>query len=111
MISHKIFLRSIEFLSAEQDLRIVFNALEGNYALCLLGNLIHMAHIERDDSLREIYYPAFTVSNYHLVSMTCRAVWRCVLHVCLWTRSWLVRIYICLCSEYGVKTILAVQQL
>ncbi|KAF4523556.1 hypothetical protein B566_EDAN012004 [Ephemera danica] len=60
LVTHKILPRCIELLSAEQDLRIVFNALEGNYALCLLGNIIQMAHIERDGSLREIYYPAFT---------------------------------------------------
>lgn len=64
LVSHKIFLHSVKLLSAEQDLRIVFNALEGNYALCLLGNLIQMAQIEREGSLREIYFPSFTVNIF-----------------------------------------------
>lgn len=42
-------------------MRIVFNTLEGNYALCLLGNLIQMAHIERDHAQTEKLYPTFVV--------------------------------------------------
>ena len=32
-----MFRRSIRLLSNNQSTKIVFNALEGNYALCLLG--------------------------------------------------------------------------
>ncbi|KAF6203973.1 hypothetical protein GE061_002311 [Apolygus lucorum] len=39
--------RSLELLIVQQDMRIVFNALEGSYALCLIANLIHLAHIQR----------------------------------------------------------------
>jgi ubiquitin-protein ligase E3 B len=53
-------------LSSEQDLRILFNTLEGNYALCLLANLIHMAHIEKDGSLKGIYFPTFIVNYFTL---------------------------------------------
>ncbi|XP_059481924.1 ubiquitin-protein ligase E3B [Neocloeon triangulifer] len=59
LVSNGVFKRSMTMLSSEQDLRIVFNTLEGNYALCLLANLIHMAHIEKDDSLKELYFPTF----------------------------------------------------
>lgn len=42
-------------------MRIVFNTLEGNYALCLLANLIQLAHIERNGALKEAVFPTFTV--------------------------------------------------
>lgn len=61
--THSMFDKSIEFLSTDQNMRIVFNTLEGNYALCLLGNLIQLAHLEKDHAMKETYYPAFIVSN------------------------------------------------
>ncbi|CAM1325746.1 UBE3B (predicted) [Pycnogonum litorale] len=39
-----ILKRSVTFLVLEQNCRIIFNCLEGNYALCLLANLTHLAH-------------------------------------------------------------------
>ncbi|XP_049776175.1 ubiquitin-protein ligase E3B isoform X1 [Schistocerca cancellata] len=60
IISHEIFGRSLDLLNLEQNTRIVFNVLEGNYALCLLANLIHLAYIQREDALRELYFPSFT---------------------------------------------------
>lgn len=59
--NYGIFDKCIEFLGTDQNLRIVFNTLEGNYALCLLGNLIQLAYIERDHALPETYYPTFVV--------------------------------------------------
>jgi hypothetical protein len=44
-------------------MRIVFNALEGNYALCLLANLIELAYIQREGALKDVAFPAFTVSS------------------------------------------------
>lgn len=44
-------------------MRIVFNTLEGNYALCLLANLIHLAYNHREDVLKDVAFPSFTVSN------------------------------------------------
>lgn len=43
--SHGVFRRSLDILLVEQNMRILFNALEGNYALCLLANLVHLAHL------------------------------------------------------------------
>ncbi|XP_046427763.1 ubiquitin-protein ligase E3B [Neodiprion pinetum] len=60
LTSHNLFTRSLELLNSEQNLRIVFNALEGNYALCLLANLIQLANIERDEVLKDLYFPSFT---------------------------------------------------
>lgn len=60
-------------LNSEQNLRIVFNALEGSYALCLLANLIQLANIERDEVLKELYFPSFTVQIYCII---------CNLYVC-----------------------------
>ena len=36
-LDNGIFYKSIEALSVNQDMKIVFNSLEGNRALCLLG--------------------------------------------------------------------------
>jgi hypothetical protein len=44
-------------------MRIVFNTLEGNYALCLLANLIQLAYVHREDVLKDVVFPTFTVSN------------------------------------------------
>lgn len=38
----------LAFLGSEQNVRILFNVLEGNYGLCLLANLIHLSHIQMD---------------------------------------------------------------
>ncbi|CAH1185168.1 unnamed protein product [Phyllotreta striolata] len=61
LTNHKIFARSLELLSSQQSMRIVFNTLEGSYALCLLANLIQLAFIERHTTLRALYFPTFTV--------------------------------------------------
>ena len=37
LVAHRIFTKSVHLLCDEQCTKIVFNALEGNYALCLLG--------------------------------------------------------------------------
>lgn len=59
--THSLLSRSLNLLNSEQNLRIVFNALEGNYALCLLANLIQLATIEKEEVLREAYFPSFTL--------------------------------------------------
>jgi len=40
LVAHRIFTKSVHLLSDEQCTKIIFNALEGNYALCLLGQFI-----------------------------------------------------------------------
>lgn len=42
-------------------MRIVFNTLEGSYALCLLANLLQLAFMERDGALKDLSFPTFTV--------------------------------------------------
>lgn len=37
MMTHRVFKKSLALLSNNQITKIVFNTLEGNYALCLLG--------------------------------------------------------------------------
>lgn len=54
-----LFERAVEFMQSEQNLRIVFNTLEGPYALCLLANLVHMGYEERDGALKELAFPQF----------------------------------------------------
>ncbi|XP_022906806.2 ubiquitin-protein ligase E3B [Onthophagus taurus] len=61
LVSHKIFPKSLELLASQQSMRIVFNTLEGNYALCLLANLLQLAQVEKDTTLPELCFPTFTV--------------------------------------------------
>ncbi|RZC40397.1 hypothetical protein BDFB_001114 [Asbolus verrucosus] len=51
----------LELLSSQQSMRIVFNTLEGSYALCLLANLLQLAYMERDGALKDLSFPTFTV--------------------------------------------------
>lgn len=41
-----LFGDALSFLIYEQNARILFNVLEGNYGLCLLANIIHLAHLD-----------------------------------------------------------------
>lgn len=63
---HKILQKTITLLYNEQNIKIVFNALEGNYALCLLGNFVHLCHIEQETTLKELCYPEITVSQINI---------------------------------------------
>ncbi|GLH04043.1 E3 ubiquitin-protein ligase Nedd-4 [Gryllus bimaculatus] len=60
-VQHDVFAKALELLFVEQNTRIVFNVLEGNYSLCLLANLIQLAYIQRDDKLKVLYFPTFTI--------------------------------------------------
>ncbi|XP_022242610.1 ubiquitin-protein ligase E3B-like isoform X2 [Limulus polyphemus] len=44
LMNHDILKKSLQLLSTEQNTRVIFNALEGSYALCLLANLINLAN-------------------------------------------------------------------
>ncbi|XP_060602901.1 ubiquitin-protein ligase E3B-like [Ruditapes philippinarum] len=46
LITNRVFKRSLDLLTNEQSTRIIFNSLEGNYALCLLANLIQLGYSE-----------------------------------------------------------------
>nr|XP_033322085.1 ubiquitin-protein ligase E3B isoform X3 [Megalopta genalis] len=59
-ITYNLFARSMDLLNSEQNLKIVSNAFERSYALCLLANLIQLANIEREEVFRELYFPSFT---------------------------------------------------
>ena len=63
--NESILKRSVEILSLDQNSRILFNALEGNYALCLLANIIHLAHIEIPHNTLSSNMVDFIVSSIH----------------------------------------------
>lgn len=42
MEKHAVVAKVVTLLSQEQQLRILFNSLEGSYALCLTANLVHL---------------------------------------------------------------------
>lgn len=60
MANNNLLIRSLDLLNSEQNLRIIFNALEGSYALCLLANIIQLANIEKDEIMKLHYFPSFT---------------------------------------------------
>ena len=45
LVAHRVFTKSVFLLCDEQCTKIVFNALEGNYALCLLGELFSISFL------------------------------------------------------------------
>lgn len=65
--THELFERVVEFVQTEQNLRIIFNTLEGSYSLCLLANLVHLAYEERDGALPKLAFPKFNVRFYLLI--------------------------------------------
>lgn len=48
LVTHRIFKRCLNLLTCEQSTRIFFNTLEGNYALCLMANLIQLGFVEME---------------------------------------------------------------
>ncbi|GFO13711.1 RNA-directed DNA polymerase from mobile element jockey [Plakobranchus ocellatus] len=48
LVTHRIFKRCLNLLTCEQSTRIFFNTLEGNYALCLMANLIQLGYSEME---------------------------------------------------------------
>ncbi len=66
--NENILKKSIEILSLDQNSRILFNALEGNYALCLLANIIHLAYIEVPINTMRANMVDFIVSVFIYIS-------------------------------------------
>ncbi|KAL0272582.1 UNVERIFIED_CONTAM: hypothetical protein PYX00_005501 [Menopon gallinae] len=50
---NEILYKILLHLHEEKNVTETFNALEGNYTLCLLGNLVQLCHIERETTLTE----------------------------------------------------------
>ncbi|KAK7473434.1 hypothetical protein BaRGS_00035310 [Batillaria attramentaria] len=46
LVTHRVFKRCLELMTCEQSTRIIFNTLEGNYALCLMANMIQLGNKE-----------------------------------------------------------------
>ncbi|KAK2156726.1 hypothetical protein LSH36_206g00029 [Paralvinella palmiformis] len=61
LMTHRLFKQCVELLCNEQSTRIVFNILEGNYALCLLANLIQLGMIEMEGLLENTQNFMFVV--------------------------------------------------
>lgn len=74
LCTNDIFERVVQFVQTEQHLRIIFNTLEGSYALCLLANLVHLAHKETDRALPKLAFPEFNVSIISL-DLFCKMMW------------------------------------
>ncbi|KAI8477621.1 Ubiquitin-protein ligase E3B, partial [Branchiostoma belcheri] len=46
--NNNVLEKSIRLLEQEQNIRIVFNSLEGSYSLCLLANMVQLAYLQLD---------------------------------------------------------------
>lgn len=55
--------KCVNLLYVEQNMKIIFNALEGSYALCLMANIVQLSYIERETTLKSHYYPTLSVSK------------------------------------------------
>lgn len=67
--SHGLVPLTLEFLSAEQNTRIVFHTLEAIFSICLLGNIVHLTQLEEETSQKELLFPQFVVPylyKFHL---------------------------------------------
>lgn len=67
LMTHRIFKRSLVLLSNNQVTKIIFNTLEGNYALCLLANLIQLGNSEMEglvESTNQFMYVAIELLGY-----------------------------------------------
>ncbi|XP_031779888.1 ubiquitin-protein ligase E3B isoform X3 [Nasonia vitripennis] len=62
-----VFESCVQFLSKKENLGLVSNNLGGNYTLCLLANLVHLANIEINKVPDEVFFPDFTVVATHLL--------------------------------------------
>lgn len=60
--SNELLTRILDFLSTEQNTRIVFHTLEATFSICLLGNIIHLTQMEEENSLKNLIFPNFVVS-------------------------------------------------
>jgi thiamine phosphate synthase YjbQ (UPF0047 family) len=48
-MTHRLFKKCIDLLVNEQSTKIIFNTLEGNYALCLLGKYAFVCIMAKQD--------------------------------------------------------------
>jgi len=68
--SNELLRLILQFLSAEQNTRIVFHTLEATFAICLLGNIIHLAQMEDEISFKKIIFPQFVVCQFFSIVPT-----------------------------------------
>lgn len=61
--SSALLTRFLEFLNTEQNTRIIFHTLEATFSICLLGNIIHLTQMEEEESLKNLIFPNFVVSD------------------------------------------------
>ena len=65
--NHRLLSRSLDFLDAEQNTRIVFHTLEATLSICLLANIIHLAQMEDEETLKSLLYPQFVVWHFYFL--------------------------------------------
>uniref|UniRef100_A0A8D8RRP4 HECT-type E3 ubiquitin transferase n=1 Tax=Cacopsylla melanoneura TaxID=428564 RepID=A0A8D8RRP4_9HEMI len=61
--NEEVLKRCLEVLSNQEEAQYIFNKLEGSYVLCMIGNLIHLSHLQLNSSMKEVKFPLYTVSN------------------------------------------------
>ncbi|XP_064612255.1 ubiquitin-protein ligase E3B-like [Liolophura sinensis] len=61
LVTNRVFMKCLNLLANEQSTRIIFNSLEGNYALCMLANLIQLGETEMEGLVDNAAYFMTTV--------------------------------------------------
>lgn len=68
--SLSLFQKIINFLRDEHNSKQIFDSLEGNFALCLLGNLINLAYLEQDAFQKSFLDLVVIISShFYLISI------------------------------------------
>uniref|UniRef100_A0A8D8W1E3 Ubiquitin-protein ligase E3B n=1 Tax=Cacopsylla melanoneura TaxID=428564 RepID=A0A8D8W1E3_9HEMI len=67
--NEEVLKRCLEVLSNQEEAQYIFNKLEGSYVLCMIGNLIHLSHLQLSSSMKEVKFPLYTVVLTRLLCM------------------------------------------
>uniref|UniRef100_A0A8D9F2A3 HECT-type E3 ubiquitin transferase n=1 Tax=Cacopsylla melanoneura TaxID=428564 RepID=A0A8D9F2A3_9HEMI len=67
--NEEVLKRCLEVLSNQEEAQYIFNKLEGSYVLCMIGNLIHLSHLQLNSSMKEVKFPLYTVVLTRLLCM------------------------------------------
>ncbi|XP_026686282.1 ubiquitin-protein ligase E3B [Diaphorina citri] len=67
--NEEVLKRCLEVLSNQEEAQHIFNKLEGNYVLCMIGNLIHLSYLQLNSHMKEVKFPLYTVVLTRLLSM------------------------------------------
>ena len=76
LITHRVFKRCLELRMSEQSTRIIFNTLEGNYCLCLMGKNILWLDMTKLVLLSYLIKETLFILSVSMFCSGCFDIWR-----------------------------------